>query len=59
MGLVRRLRREWKRRSGDVPDTKPQVVQMLKSGGYRVLHPTKGWRTVSPKRLKHFPGAVA
>jgi hypothetical protein len=40
-------------------DNAPQRFRMLPNGGYQTYHPTKGWRTVSPKRLKHFPGFVA
>lgn len=54
MSLFRKMLRERRRRSGDVADPKPQVVRILKNGGWRVLHPTKGWRTVSPKRVKFF-----
>jgi hypothetical protein len=36
-----------------------QYFEPLPNGGYRTLHHTKGWRTVSPKRLKYFPGSIA
>lgn len=42
-----------------LPDAKADLFQWLGNGGYRTLHPTKGWRIVSPKRLKFFPGATA
>lgn len=35
-----------------------QQFQMLPNGGYQTLHATKGWRTVSPKRLRFVPGFV-
>lgn len=31
-------------------DSKEQVMQFLPNGGYRTLHPTRGWRYVSPRR---------
>jgi hypothetical protein len=34
----------------------PQRFMLLPNGGYCTLHATKGWRTVSPKRLRFFPG---
>jgi hypothetical protein len=37
-----------------LPNETPQHLE-LSPGGYRVLHPTKGWRQVSAKR----PGALA
>lgn len=30
--------------------TKEQVIQFLPDGGYRTLHPTRGWRYVSLRR---------
>ena len=30
----------------------PQPTIFLEDGGYKTLHPTKGWRKVSGKRVK-------
>lgn len=40
----------------------PQVTRDNSDGGYSVYHPTRGWRRVSPKRLRAqglMAGAVA
>lgn len=29
---------------------KPQIVEVFATGGYRTLHPTRGWKAVSPAR---------
>lgn len=41
----------WRARA-EAKATKPQVVQATPDGGYRTLHPTRGWRKVSPARLR-------
>lgn len=46
------------RLSQRLADSTPQHFKMLPSGGYATYHPTKGWRVVSPKRLRFFPGFV-
>lgn len=46
-------------RLSDLIGKAPQHFEPLPNGGYRTYHPTKGWRIVSPKRLRHFPGQVA
>lgn len=56
MSLCRRLKRQWARKSGLVVESRGQHFEVLPNGGYRTLHPTKGWRIVSPKRLQYFPG---
>lgn len=37
----------------------PQVTRDNGDGGYSVYHPTRGWRRVSPKRLRAQREAVA
>lgn len=59
--FLRNLQRRVKR---NAPDHEPpeQYIEAI-SGGYRTLHPTKGWRRVSAKRyhadraLGHLLGA--
>lgn len=51
--LARRMQRKVLRRRTDY-EPAPQVYQMLPNGGYRTLHPTKGWRVVSPLRIRVF-----
>lgn len=49
--LLRRLRRNALRKSADYePNTQPTVV--YPDGSYRTLHPTRGWRYISAKRLQ-------
>lgn len=49
--LVRRMQRKTARLNGTY-EKKPQPVVNLSDGGYRTLHPTKGWIKVSGKRVK-------
>jgi hypothetical protein len=46
-------------RPSQLMEKAPQRFEPTENGGYRTYHPTKGWRAVSPKRLRNFPGAVA
>jgi len=49
--LARKLNRAAKRRNGLVPDRdKPWLVD-IHDTFYRVLHPTRGWRCISNKRV--------
>ena len=49
--LTRRMQRKTARLNGNYEGT-PQPVVKLRDGGYRTLHPTKGWLKVSGKRVK-------
>lgn len=54
-GLARKIRRARCRKNGIEIELNPQVYVIQRNGGMRVYHPTKRWRRVSPKRLKHSP----
>lgn len=49
--LVRRIQRKFARDNG-LYKGKPQPVVNLPDGGYKTLHPTKGWMKVSGKRVR-------
>lgn len=49
--LIRRIERKVARLNGGY-EKKPQPTVLLPDGGYKTLHPTKGWMKVSGKRLK-------
>lgn len=47
--FLRTLQRRQLRKSTDY-ETPTQLAQPQPDGGYRVLHPTRGWKTVCGKR---------
>lgn len=49
--FTRKLKRARYRKAGKEWPAKEQPSIALTRGGYRTLRPTKGWLTVSPKRL--------
>jgi hypothetical protein len=48
---IRSMRRAAARRSGAEPVRKEQLTIIHDDGGYSVLHPTKGWRRFTARRL--------
>lgn len=52
--IARRLTRAANRRNGVAPVRRPQLIEVFASGGYRALHPTRGWRYVSAARAALF-----
>lgn len=48
---LRRLERKFKREQPGY-ESPAQQYRAMPDGGYAVLHPTKGWRSVSPRRLR-------
>lgn len=50
--LTRHIKRRLAKKVGKKWEGKPQPTILLPDGGYRTLHPTKGWMKVSGKRIK-------
>lgn len=49
--LSRRIQRKYQRSLPDY-EPAPQPFRMLADGGYETLHPTRGWKRFSGKRLR-------
>lgn len=52
MSIARQFRRSAARKLGKEWEGAPQPYRSLPDGGYRVLHPTKGWKRVCGKRAR-------
>lgn len=48
--IARKLQRAFERRSGLAQNDRPWLTEVSETN-YRLLHPTRGWRTVSNKRV--------
>jgi hypothetical protein len=49
--IARRISRAADKKNGITRAPVPQPTIMLPCGGYKTLHPTKGWQKVSGKRF--------
>lgn len=52
MSIARQIDRRARRKNGIPYVRNPQPTVLLPDGGYKTLHPTKGWMKVSGKRVK-------
>lgn len=52
MSISRQFRRAICRKTGKEWLGKPTPFRVHKNGGYDALHPTKGWRRISARRLR-------
>lgn len=53
--IARRIQKKQSRNRGSYQGT-PQPVIAQPDGGYKTLHPTRGWMKVSGKRVNTFKG---